>query len=206
MLGMDVGLLYRIPALLIALTVHEYAHALTADSMGDPTPKAMGRLTLNPLAHLDIMGSLMLIIVGFGWAKPVAINPSYFRNKKEGLLKVSIAGPGANLFLAFLASFLIAAMGKFGFLTEGVYTFLLWTQLYNVWFAFFNLIPIPPLDGSKILISLLPPKQAYEYLKIEPYSMYILIALLLTGAVGFILRPLAAAFLNVVSAILAVIF
>ena len=77
MLGMDVELLYRIPALLIALTVHEYAHALVADSMGDPTPKAMGRLTLNPLAHLDILGLLMLVVVGFGWAKPVGINPSY---------------------------------------------------------------------------------------------------------------------------------
>ena len=196
MLGMDVELLYRIPALLIALTVHEYAHALVADSMGDPTPKAMGRLTLNPLAHLDI----------FGWAKPVGINPSYFRNQKEGLIKVSFAGPGANFFLAFLAAFLIAAMGKFGILTEGVYTFLLWTQLYNVWFAFFNLIPIPPLDGSKILISLLPPRQAYEYLRIEPYSMYILIALLLTGAVGIILRPLAAAFLTAVSFLLSFIF
>ena len=206
MLGMDVELLYRIPALLIALTVHEYAHALVADSMGDPTPKAMGRLTLNPLAHLDILGLLMLVVVGFGWAKPVGINPSYFRNQKEGLIKVSFAGPGANFFLAFLAAFLIAAMGKFGILTEGVYTFLLWTQLYNVWFAFFNLIPIPPLDGSKILISLLPPSQAYEYLRIEPYSMYILIALLLTGAVGIILRPLAAAFLTAVSFLLSFIF
>ena len=206
MLGMDGELLYRIPALLIALTVHEYAHALMADSMGDPTPKAMGRLTLNPLAHLDILGLLMLLAVGFGWAKPVGINPSYFRDQKKGLIKVSFAGPGANFFLAFLASFLIAAMSKFGILTEGVYTFLLWTQLYNVWFAFFNLIPIPPLDGSKILISLLPAKQAYEYLKIEPYSMYILIALLLTGAVGFILRPFAAAFLNAVSFLLSFIF
>ena len=103
MLGMDGELLYRIPALLIALTVHEYAHAVVADSMGDPTPKAMGRLTLNPLAHLDILGLLMLVVVGFGWAKPVGINPSYFRNQKEGLIKVSFAGPGANFFLAFLA-------------------------------------------------------------------------------------------------------
>lgn len=206
MLGMDVDLLYRVPALLIALTVHEYAHALMADSMGDHTPKSMGRLTLNPLAHLDVIGTLMLITVGFGWAKPVAINPSNFKNYKEGLMKVSFAGPGANLVLAFMASFLIAGMGKFGFLTEGVYTFLIWTQLYNVWFAFFNLIPIPPLDGSKILLSVLPPRQAYEYLKIEPYSMYILIALLMTGAVGFILRPLAAAFLNAVSLILSIVF
>lgn len=206
MLGMDGELLYRIPALLIALTVHEYAHALVADSMGDPTPKAMGRLTLNPLAHLDPIGALMLIFVGFGWAKPVGINPSYFRKQKEGLMKVSFAGPGANLFLAFLASFMIAAMGKLNLLSGGVYTFLAWTQLYNVWFAFFNLIPVPPLDGSKILMAWLPPRQAYEYQKIEPYSMYILIGLLITGAVGFIVRPFAAAFLNGTSLFLSLFF
>ena len=196
MLGMDGELLYRIPALLIALTVHEYAHAMVADSMGDPTPKAMGRLTLNPLAHLDPIGAMMLIFVGFGWAKPVGINPSYFRKQKEGIMKVSFAGPGANLFLAFLASFMIAAMGKLNILSGGVYTFLAWAQLYNVWFAFFNLIPVPPLDGSKILMAWLPPRQAYEFQKIEPYSMYILIGLLITGAVGFIVRPFATAFLN----------
>ena len=200
------SMLYRIPALLIAITIHEYAHAQTAEAMGDPTPRFMGRLTFNPLAHLDPIGALMLIVAGFGWAKPVGINPNNFRNRREGILKVSFAGPAANLFLCFLAALIVALMTKFGVMTKGVYSFLLWTQLYNVWFAFFNLIPIPPLDGSKILISLLPPRQAYEYLRIEPYSMYILIALLLTGAVGIILRPLAAAFLTAVSFLLSFIF
>lgn len=206
MLGFDGDVLYRIPALLIAITVHEYAHAVTADSLGDPTPKAVGRLTLNPLAHLDIFGTLMLLFVGFGWAKPVGINPSYFRKPKEDLLKVSLAGPGANLFLAFLGTFLIAGMGKFEMLTGGVYTFLMWTQLYNVWFAFFNLLPLPPLDGSKILMSLLPPRQAYEFSKIEPYSFYILIALLLTGTVGIIISPLAGAFLKAASLLVSIFF
>ena len=199
-------MVYFAVAVLLTLMLHEIAHGYVAYRCGDPTAKMLGRLTLDPRKHLDPIGTVCLVLFGFGWAKPVGINPSYFRNQKEGLIKVSFAGPGANFFLAFLASFLIAAMNKFGILTEGVYAFLLWTQLYNVWFAFFNLIPIPPLDGSKILMSLLPPKQAYEYLKIEPYSMYILIAMLLTGAVGFILRPFAAAFLNSVSFLLSLIF
>lgn len=206
MLGMDGELLYRIPALLIAITVHEYAHAVVADSLGDPTPKSSGRLTLNPLAHLDPIGALMLAIVGFGWAKPVAINPTYFKNFKDGVKKVAFAGPGANLFLAFMSALFIVVMNRLGILTEGVHTFLFWAQLYNVWFAFFNLLPIPPLDGSKILLSVLSPKQAYSYLKIEPYSFYILIGLLLTGVIGYILTPLSAGFMHLVSGILSIFF
>ncbi|HIU64722.1 MAG TPA: site-2 protease family protein [Candidatus Avacidaminococcus intestinavium] len=206
MLGMDTELMYRIPALLIAITVHEYAHAVVADSLGDPTPKASGRLTLNPLAHLDPIGALMLAIVGFGWAKPVSINPTYFRNFKDGMKKVAFAGPGANFFLAFLAALGIAIMKKLGILTEGVYTFLFWTQLYNVWFAFFNLLPLPPLDGSKILMAFLTPKQTYEYLKIEPYSLYIMIGLLLTGIIGVVLTPLSAGFMGLISGILSIFF
>ena len=147
-------MIYRIPALLFAITIHEYAHAQCADSMGDLTPRYMGRLTFNPMAHLDPIGALLLVVAGFGWAKPVAINASNFRNRKEGMLKVSIAGPAANLFLCFLAAFIMALMNRFGMLSDGVYRFLLWMQLYNVWFAFFNLIPVPPLDGSKIVSEL----------------------------------------------------
>lgn len=206
MLDFDIGLIYRIPALLIALTVHEYAHAQMADSMGDPTPRMMGRLSLNPMAHLDPLGALMLVFIGFGWAKPVGINPSYFRNGREGMMKVSFAGPGANLFLCFLASFFIALMNKLGILTQGVYTFLFWMQMYNVWFAFFNLIPVPPLDGSKILMALLPGRQAYEYQKLEPYGMYILIGLLITGLVSTIVRPLSTMFLYAIQALLSIVF
>ena len=120
------SMLYRIPALLIAITIHEYAHAQTAEAMGDPTPRFMGRLTFNPLAHLDPIGALMLIVAGFGWAKPVGINPNNFRNRREGILKVSFAGPAANLFLCFLAALIVALMTKFGVMTKGVYSFLLW--------------------------------------------------------------------------------
>lgn len=205
---LDFGsMIFRVPALLFAITIHEYAHAQAADAMGDPTPRYMGRLTMNPLAHLDIMGGLLLVLVGFGWAKPVAIDANNFRNRRDGILKVSLAGPAANLFVCFLAALVAAAMQSFGMLSEGVYQFLLWMQLYNVWFAFFNLIPIPPLDGAKILCTLLPAKQAWEYDSfVGQYGMYILLALVFTGVIGMIINPLAGLYMGIVSNILGIIF
>lgn len=201
------SMLYRIPALLIAITIHEYAHAQTAESMGDPTPRFMGRLTFNPLSHLDPIGALMLVVAGFGWAKPVGINPNNFRNRREGILKVSFAGPAANLFLCFLAALIGVIMAKFGLLSQGVQAFLFWTQMYNVWFAFFNLIPIPPLDGSKILGELLPPRTAYQYENmVGQYGFYILLALVFTGIVGAIINPFARAYIGLVNSILGIIF
>lgn len=205
---LDFGsMIFRVPALLFAITIHEYAHAQAADAMGDPTPRYMGRLTMNPLAHLDIMGGFLLVLVGFGWAKPVAIDANNFRNRRDGILKVSLAGPAANLFVCFLAALIAAAMQSFGMLSEGVYQFLLWMQLYNVWFAFFNLIPIPPLDGAKILCTLLPAKQAWEYDSfVGQYGMYILLALVFTGVIGMIINPLAGLYMGIVSNILGIIF
>lgn len=205
---LDFGsMIFRVPALLFAITIHEYAHAQAADAMGDPTPRYMGRLTMNPLAHLDIMGGLLLVLVGFGWAKPVAIDANNFRNRRDGILKVSLAGPAANLFVCFLAALIAAAMQSFSMLSEGVYQFLLWMQLYNVWFAFFNLIPIPPLDGAKILCTLLPAKQAWEYDSfVGQYGMYILLALVFTGVIGMIINPLAGLYMGIVSNILGIIF
>lgn len=205
---LDFGsMIFRVPALLFAITIHEYAHAQAADAMGDPTPRYMGRLTMNPLAHLDIMGGLLLVLVGFGWAKPVAIDANNFRNRRDGILKVSLAGPAANLFVCFLAALIAAAMQSFGILSEGVYQFLLWMQLYNVWFAFFNLIPIPPLDGAKILCTLLPAKQAWEYDSfVGQYGMYILLALVFTGVIGMIINPLSGLYMGIVSNILGIIF
>ncbi len=207
MLSLDSGIIFRIPALLIAITVHEYAHGQVSYSLGDPTPKLEGRLTMNPLAHLDIMGAIMLVLVGFGWAKPVGINPAYYKDYKNDIMKVAFAGPGANLVLCFLATFLMLLLGKFGFLTQGVYTFLRWLQLYNVWFAFFNLIPIPPLDGSKILMALLPSQRAYAYEQtIAPYSMYILIAICFTGIVSTIISPFVSMYMGLVNGVLGLLF
>ena len=200
-------MIYRIPALLFAITIHEYAHAQCADSMGDRTARYLGRLTFNPMAHLDPIGALLLVVAGFGWAKPVPINPSNFRNRKEGILKVSFAGPAANLFLCFLAAFLMAFMNRFGMLSDGVYRFLLWMQLYNVWFAFFNLIPVPPLDGSKILSELLPPSTAWKYDNmVGQYGFYILIALVFTGVTSWIINPLANGYMMLVNMLMHIIF
>ncbi|AYO30675.1 site-2 protease family protein [Biomaibacter acetigenes] len=180
-------MLLRIPALLIAITFHEYAHAKVSDAMGDPTPRWTGRLSLNPMAHLDPVGLLMLWIFRFGWAKPVQINPSYYRDPKKGILLVSLAGPLSNLFLAFITMVLI----KLNLFFSGILsTFIHILFVYNLVLAVFNLIPIPPLDGSKILMSLLPGRQGYVFSQMEAYGPLILILLVYFGLLNIILDPL----------------
>ena len=201
------SMIYRIPALLFAISIHEYAHAQCADSMGDPTARYMGRLTFNPLAHLDPIGAILLVVAGFGWAKGVPINVNNFRNRREGILKVSFAGPAANLFLCFVAAFMMAFLGKMHMLSDGLYRFLFWMQLYNVWFAFFNLIPVPPLDGSRIMSELLPAKQSWQFNEIvDRYGFYILIALVFTGITGMIINPLANGYLRLIQGLLSIVF
>lgn len=201
------SMIYRIPALLFAISIHEYAHAQCADSMGDPTARYMGRLTFNPMAHLDPIGAILLVVAGFGWAKGVPINVNNFRNRREGILKVSFAGPAANLFLCFLAALMMALLGRMGMLSDGLYKFLFWMQLYNVWFAFFNLIPVPPLDGSRILSELLPAKQSWQFNEIvDRYGFYILIALLFTGITSMIINPLANGYLRLIQGLLSIVF
>ena len=201
------SMIYRIPALLFAISIHEYAHAQCADSMGDPTARYMGRLTFNPMAHLDPIGAILLVVAGFGWAKGVPINVNNFRNRREGILKVSFAGPAANLFLCFLAALMMALLGRMGMLSDGLYKFLFWMQLYNVWFAFFNLIPVPPLDGSRILSELLPAKQSWQFNEIvDRYGFYILIALVFTGITSMIINPLANGYLLLIQGLLRIVF
>ena len=201
------SMIYRIPALLFAISIHEYAHAQCADSMGDPTARYMGRLTFNPMAHLDPIGAILLVLAGFGWAKGVPINVNNFRNRREGILKVSFAGPAANLFLCFLAALMMALLGRMGMLSDGLYKFLFWMQLYNVWFAFFNLIPVPPLDGSRILSELLPAKQSWQFNEIvDRYGFYILIALVFTGITSMIINPLANGYLRLIQGLLSIVF
>ncbi|MDO4936161.1 MAG: site-2 protease family protein [Phascolarctobacterium sp.] len=200
-------MIYRIPALLFALVVHEYAHALAADSMGDPTPRYMGRLTFNPMMHVDFLGLFMLALAGFGWAKPVPINSNNFHDRKMGIIKVSLAGPGANLFLCFLAALVGAILLRFNLMSQTVFNFLQWIMLYNVWFAFFNLIPIPPLDGSKLVMEFMPTKYLYQYAEtVERYGFFILMALVFSGVVGAIINPLAQMYLGLVNIVLSVIF
>ena len=207
MLSIDASLIYRIPALLLTITVHEYAHGAMSSSLGDPTPEMDGRLTMNPLAHLDVIGTLMLVLVGFGWAKPVRIDSRYYRNPHTGMMKVAFAGPGINFFLCFLAMFLAVVFARFLHAGSGVLYFLNWLMLYNVWFALFNLLPVPPMDGYRILSELLPYDKAWRYEQVVGrYSTLILIAICFTGITGRILTPLANLYLGLCEFVLGMFF
>ena len=180
-----------LPGLILAMAVHEYAHARAAVALGDITPRMTGRLTLNPLAHIDPIGLLMLILAHFGWAKPVIINPRNFKNYKRDDILVSLAGPAANLLLAFLTLVVLLIYSKFfGRMSQGTYLVLQLIVLYNINFAIFNMIPLPPLDGSHILKHFLPARYAYRYAQIERYSFFILIVFVMTPVLTYILIPL----------------
>jgi len=167
-------------ALLAAVTVHEYAHAYVADRLGDPTPRSHGRLTLNPIAHLDLVGTLLILLVGIGWAKPVPINPANFNNWRRGSIVVAAAGPLANVTLLFILGvpFKLGLLDIGGLAAVGALNrLLLATIQINAMLAVFNLIPIPPLDGSKIVMGLLPPEAAVSYARLQLYGTLILILL-----------------------------
>lgn len=180
------SLVTAIPAILIAITFHEYAHGKMASLLGDPTPARTGRLSLNPLKHLDFFGTLMLLVVGFGWAKPVQINPMYFKDRRKGMVYTSLAGPIMNLTLAYLAIFSFHFFRPSGMIFSFI-NYLIW---FNVVLGVFNLIPIPPLDGSKVLFGLLPPRLSVKLMPLEQYGNIILILLLLTGILGRLLTPM----------------
>ena len=196
-----------LPGLLIAMVIHEYAHAQVAVWLGDFTPRLMGRLTLNPKAHVDPIGMLMLFLVHFGWAKPVMINPRNFKNPKRDDILVSLAGPAANFitaFLALLALLLYSRMG--GDTTAGVYLVFQMIIEYNIGFGIFNLIPLPPLDGSHVLMQLLPRDMAYKLAGLERYSFLILIVLLMTPVLSMILIPCRALIWHIFSLLLSPFF
>ena len=192
MFGFDLQeMLLGIPGLVIAMTFHEYAHARAAVSLGDFTPRLMGRLTLNPTAHIDPIGLLMLFLVRFGWAKPVMINPSNFRQPKRDDILVSLAGPMMNLLLGFVAFYVMLLINAHRLdVSQITYTIIQMIFVYNVNFAIFNMLPIPPLDGSHILRNLLPPDIAYRYQSIERYSILIMIVFIATPILSVVLMPL----------------
>lgn len=185
MLDLDIyTIIARVIVLLVAFTVHELAHALTADYLGDPTPRRMGRITLNPLKHLDPFGTIMLIVAGFGWAKPVMVNPMNMRgNPRTSMAIVAIAGPLSNLVMAAMAAIIFrlglvdTANLLLGSQSSLTFAEVIAQFLYiNLALAFFNLIPIPPLDGSKILFAILPPELVYRLRPLEQYGFMILFA------------------------------
>ena len=199
-------ILWSLPAVLIAITVHEYAHGLVAYLNGDRTAQLAGRLTLNPLAHLDPVGTLMLILFRFGWAKPVPVNYNNLNNPKKDMILVSLAGPVSNVLIAFLFALLVrfnnivlqniisANLSSIPQLLmtfiKGWFIFLQTGVIINLALAIFNLIPIPPLDGHHIMLGILPREWALQYAKINnTYGIIILLFLIWSGFVGKIMLP-----------------
>ena len=189
--GFLVDLIAGLPGIVIAMVIHEFSHARVAYALGDYTPKMQGRLTLNPAAHVDPIGLLMLFLVHFGWAKPVQINPMNFSNPRRDDILVSLAGPASNLITAFVFTILLVLMVKLDLpMSEGLLVVFQLIIVYNINFAIFNMLPIPPLDGSPILRTLLPYELARGYEQLERYSFIFLIIILMTPVLSYIFVPL----------------
>ncbi len=174
------ALILSAPAILFGLTIHEFSHGWVAWQLGDPTAKMMGRLTLNPLKHLDPIGTIALFLFRFGWAKPVPIDPRNFRHPTRDMAISSLAGPAANLLTAAVAGLILRVLILFhvgGFIA----TLISYFVLFNLILCFFNLLPIPPLDGSRLLYHLLPPDLAAGYARLERYGFIILIGIIFLG-------------------------
>ena len=170
-------LILLIPVLVFALVFHEFSHAWVANKLGDPTARYSGRLTLNPLAHLDPFGSLMILFVGFGWAKPVPVDSRYLANPRVDMMKIAFAGPAANLLLAFVGGTIIRTDLVSGSITLML---LLFTQI-NIMLAVFNMIPIPPLDGSQIFSGMMMRRYPELVYKLQMYGPQILLGLIMIG-------------------------
>lgn len=186
---------YLIKALVLftAVPVHECAHAWVAEKMGDDTGRKQGRITLNPFAHLTLWGSLMMILVGFGWGKPVSVDPRNFKNPKKGMVLTSLAGPASNFIMAFLSMIVYKVLAFLSFAKDSstldmMATVFVYITLINISLAVFNFLPIPPLDGSKIFNAILPEKWYFTIMK---YENFIFIALIILVYSGLLDAPLS---------------
>ena len=187
--------LIRIPAILIAVVGHEMSHGYMSYKLGDPTPKYDGRLSINPIRHLDVLGTILLVLFGFGWAKPVVVNPQYYKKPRRDMALVALAGPLSNFIMAIVSYFLFGIFSNiFRSSDSSVVLFIsmiLQSLVYiNLGLMVFNLIPIPPLDGSRILARFLPDKLFFQYAKLEPYGMYIVFALVAVGVGSSVISSL----------------
>ena len=199
-------------AVLFSISVHEWAHAFVAYLMGDKSQKEYGRMTLNPLKHLNPMGMILFLLFGFGWANPVMMDSRSFKKPKLGIILTSLAGAFGNFLSGFIWLFIrVLLMVLFpdgGVFFTNLDTLLLFLVLYNLSFGFFNLIPLPPLDGSKVVAELLPYKYKYKYLSIERYSMYIFLGLIIVlnrfNFISTLTMSLMSFFLNIIAAILGI--
>lgn len=199
------NMIISLPAIVIALTFHEYAHGRVADLLGDDTPYYQGRLTINPLPHIDWVGFFMLLLFQFGWAKPVQINPLKFKNIsiKKGMMLVALAGPMMNLLLALLGMVALKLAGFNPNLSSYSGNYFILIQLIyplvsiNLILAAFNLIPVPPLDGSRVLAGLLPDSGTHAIYSLEQYGPLLLLLLIVTGMAGKIFIPLATLLQNI---------
>ena len=202
-------LLITLPVVIISLTFHEFSHAFTAVKLGDQTPAITGRLSLNPLAHLDIMGFICMLLTGFGWAKPVQVNPRNFKNRKRGMAVTAAAGPISNVLLSFVCMFILALLAKLNVLKiyygKGYFsglsfgesvvmvlcTMVYYMTIWNLYLAIFNLIPIPPLDGSRLVDTFLPGKVSYYYNKYGPYFQIGLFVVMMVLIYTDVFNPIA---------------
>lgn len=185
--------LLRVAAVLLCLVLHETCHGIAAYCLGDPTAKREHRLSLNPLRHIDWVGLLAMVLTGVGWAKPVPVNPNYFKHPKRGMAITALAGPVSNLLLAlvllFGAKLLYLRALATGEFSQLWFSFLLNTAMLSIGLGVFNLIPIPPLDGSKVLAVLLPDRQYQWLMRYERFGMLVLMALVLFGSLSNVLSP-----------------
>ncbi|MDK9699625.1 MAG: site-2 protease family protein [bacterium] len=171
--------LLLLPPLVLSLTMHEYAHARIAYLLGDPTAAQRGRLTMNPLKHIDWLGLFLLFVIKFGWAKPVPVNPNYFNNPRRDMLWVALAGPATNLTISLVCAVWLRLVGFDGGANDLIQAVVEYTMVVNVYLAIFNLLPIPPLDGSRILTGLLPERLAVAYASLERYALFLIAGLFL---------------------------
>lgn len=194
-----VSVLIWLSVLVISLSVHEAAHAYSAFWLGDPTPKLQKRLTLNPAAHVDYWGLLFIIFVGIGWGRPVQFNPYNLKNPRRDAALIAIAGPASNIVLAFFGALAVFVLSVFGVQPTIVYEILLQFILLNIALAVFNLIPVEPLDGFKVVAGILPGSLALQWHETAKYGIYVLLILLITGGVDKIVFPVSRFILNILT-------